>query len=134
MTKILLVDDEKDVCDFIARFFGERNFEVICAMSGSDALLFIKKDHPDIILLDVKMKDMNGIEILKRIKGVNRGTPVVMVSCVDDIDTMSKAKRLGAAAYLTKPLILRELLEVVVKNAVRGNKLFKFRRIPKDNV
>ncbi|MEA3305653.1 MAG: response regulator [Candidatus Omnitrophota bacterium] len=133
MTKILLVDDEKDICDFIARFFGERNFEVICAMNGANAVLFMKKDRPDIVLLDIKMKDMDGIEILKRIKDVNRAAAVVMVSCIDDTDTMNKARALGAAAYLTKPIALKELLEVVMKNTAKRNRLFGFGKMPKDD-
>ena len=128
MAKILLVDDEWDVCDFMLRFFEERHFEVFTAMSGSDALLSAERARPNIILLDIRMKDMSGIEVLKRIKRINIDTRVVMVTCVDDIEAMKEAKDLGAAAYITKPLVLNDLMEVVLGSLGRHRNFFNFGR------
>lgn len=128
MTKILLVDDEKDVRDFTARFFEERNFEVLSATSGNDALLAIKKDRPDIVLLEMKMKDMSGIEILKHIRKVSRATKVIVVSCVNDVEIIDEARRSGIIAYLTKPVLLNELMDIVLKNIGKKRRFFKLKR------
>lgn len=128
MTKILLVDDETDVCDFMLRFFEERNFQVLSAASGNEALLIVKKDRPDIILLDIRMKDKDGIEVLKEIKTINGDAKVVMVTCVDDAEAMARAKSLGAAAYITKPLVLSDLMEVVLRNLGARRNFFDLRR------
>ena len=110
------------------RFFEERNFEVFSATSGNDALLAFKKNSPDIILLDIRMKDRDGIEILKEIRKMNRDAKVVMVTCVNDTEEMTLAKSLGASAYMTKPLILSDLMEVVLRNLGRRRNFFNFRR------
>ncbi len=128
MVKILLVDDEADVCDFMLRFFEERNFEVFSATSGGEALLIAKKDRPDIVLLDIRMKDSDGMEILKEIRLINSDTKVVMVTCVDDAETAKKAKTLGAAAYVTKPLVLSDLMDVVLRNLGKHRSFFNLRR------
>jgi DNA-binding response OmpR family regulator len=128
MTKILLVDDEIDVCDFMLRFFEERNFEVFSATSGNEAMLIIERDRPDIILLDIRMKDKDGMEILRSIKNINAEAKVVMVTCVNDEREMAKAKDLGASAYITKPLILGDLMEVVLSNLGGRRNFFHFGR------
>lgn len=128
MTKILLVDDEIDVCDFMLRFFEERNFEVSSATNGNDALLMMEENRPDIILLDIRMKDRDGIEILKEMRNINGDAKVVMVTCVDDAEMMKKAKNLGAAAYITKPLVLSDLMEVVLRNLGGRRSFFNLRR------
>ena len=128
MAILLLVDDEVDVCDFMFRFFEERNFEVSSAVSGDEALLIIKRDRPDIILLDIRMKGKNGMETLREIKEIDNGAKVVMVTCVNDAEEMTRAKDLGAVAYMTKPLVLSDLMEVVLRNMGRRRNLFNFRR------
>ena len=129
--RILLVDERKDIRDFIARFFTERNFEVSDAASGADAITAVKRDRPDIVLLELKMEDMDGIELLKRIRKVKPDTKVIAVSCVDDIEVISEAKRLGIISYLTKPVILSELMEVVLKNLGTERRFFRLKKVPR---
>ena len=95
MAKILLVDKNKDIRDFIGRFFTERNFEVLDTSSSLDALLIIERDSPDIVLLELKMPDMDGIEMIKRIKKLNQNTKIVVISDIDDVEIMSQSRRLG---------------------------------------
>ena len=71
MRKILVVDDERDICDFVKNFFQDRNFEVFTALSGEDALGIAKKEEPVVILLDIRMKGMDGIATLKHLKEMN---------------------------------------------------------------
>ena len=132
MTKILLVDHEKDVCDFTARFFEERNFEVRSATNGSDTLRAVKKERPDIVLLEVRLKDMSGAEVLRNIKKISRNTKVIVVSHVADMEIIKEAKSLGIVAYLTKPVLLSELMEIVLKNIGGEPRFFELKRVSKN--
>lgn len=114
MKKILVVDDERDVCDFVKNFFEERGFEVISASNGKEALSLLKTEGPMIIILDIRMPKMNGIDTLRHIKEKRSGDRVIMVTCVEDVDKMDEARELGADAYITKPLVLDELVKAVM--------------------
>ena len=118
--KILIVDDEIDVCDFVKNFFEERDFQVFTALGGSDALRVLRKEKPDIILLDIRMKEMDGIETLKRIRQLDKNIKVIMVTAVEEQDKMDAARKLGASEYITKPLILENLEATVLSHAKEG--------------
>jgi len=118
--KMLVVDDERDICDFVSNFFVERGYEVRMASSGDEALASAKADRPDLVLLDVKMKGMDGIATLKHLREIDRTMKVIMVTAMDDQERMDEAARLGACDYITKPLMLDYLEQAVEKNmAVR---------------
>ena len=116
MIKILVVDDEVDVCDFVKHFFAERNFQVFTALGGAEALRVLRMTKPNIILLDIKMKNMDGIETLKKIREIDKKVKVVMVTAIADQDKMDLARKLGASEYITKPLVLTELESIVVSH------------------
>jgi len=109
MIKILVIDDEIDVCDFTMGFFKDRGFEASCAESGEEGLKMAKEKNPDIVLLDIKMKGMDGITTLKRIKEVSPSVAVIMVTAVADVEKMEEAMTSGAKDYITKPLVLEDL-------------------------
>ena len=115
MIKILVVDDEMDVCDFVKNFFEERNFQVYTALSGAEALRIFRREKPDITLLDIRMKGMDGIEALKKIKGIDKDAKIIMVTAVEDQAKMDTAYELGACKYITKPLVLEELESTVMQ-------------------
>jgi DNA-binding response OmpR family regulator len=114
--KLLVVDDERDICDFVKNFFSERNFDVFVALSGDEALGIARAEKPEIVLLDVKMKGMDGVAILKHLKDMDRNLKVIMVTALEDQETMYEAYRLGAADYITKPLVLDYLVQSIEKN------------------
>ncbi len=116
MKKILVVDDEHDICDFVKSFFTERGYKVVAALSGEDALEAIKHERPDLVLLDIKMKGMDGIAVLKHIRDLDKKVKVVMVTAMEEQDRMDEACRLGACEYITKPLVLDNLENAVEKN------------------
>ena len=124
MVKILVVDDEKDVCDFVKSFFEERGFKVLVASNGKEALALAEKEAPLIILMDIRMPHMDGIEALKRIKKKTPQNKVIMVTCVEDIDKVDAAKEFGAETYITKPLVLDELVRAVMSTVpkLKNNK------------
>jgi len=112
--KILVVDDERDVCDFVKNFFEGRHYDVLTASNGKEAVeMASRQKEPLIVLLDIRMPQMDGIEALKNIKKARPSDRVIMVTCIDDIEKMDKAKELGAETYITKPLVLDELVRAV---------------------
>lgn len=119
MPKLLVVDDEQEVCDFMKNFLEERGYEVMTALNGDDALAIAKRDRPALVLLDIKMQGMDGLAALKHLKEIDRAQKVVMVTALDDRDKMDEAARLGASDYITKPLML-DHLEAVVEKMLRG--------------
>ena len=116
MHKLLVVDDETDICDFVKTFFKDRGFHVFTALSGEEALAIAKKERPDLVLLDIKMKGMDGLAALKHIKELDRSIKIIMVTALADQDKMHEAYKLGACDYITKPLILDYLEQTVLKN------------------
>ena len=116
MRKLLIVDDETDICDFVKNFFQERGYSVSAAINGEDALAIVKSDPPELILLDIKMKGMDGIATLKHIRDINKNIKVIMVTANEDQDKMDEACRLGACEYITKPLVLDHLERTVENN------------------
>ncbi len=117
MAKLLIVDDEVDVREFAANFFRKRKVEAITASSGEEALDLIEKQKPDLVLLDIKMSGMDGIETLGRIKEKDKKVRVIMVSGKkpEEEGAFDKCRQLGALDYIHKPLELDELERIVLK-------------------
>ncbi len=113
MYKLLVVDDEADVCDFVKHFFEERNYSVTTAYDGEQAVRCVRKGKFDIILLDIKMKKMGGLEALRQIMLIDPAANVIMVTAMEDQASMEEACKLGACKYITKPLILEDLENAV---------------------
>ena len=115
MPKLLIVDDEVDIREFARNFFKKRGIEVFIASGGSDALSIVEKQKPDLVLLDVRMEEMTGIEVLKKIRERDNTVKVIMVTGVEEEETIKEAQLLGVIGYVHKPLILDELEKVVLK-------------------
>lgn len=111
---ILTVDDQMGIDSFFYDFFTMRNYEVLNALSGEEAIKIVKKKRPRIVLLDVKMRGMDGLETLQKIKEIDKDIKVIMVTGIDDEDTREKAKQLGADDYIAKPFSLEYLEKVVL--------------------
>lgn len=114
MAKLLIVDDESDVREFACSFFKKRGIEVFLASGGKQALELISKERPDLVLLDVRMEEMTGVDVLKQLRKLNDQTRVIMVTGVEEEDTFNEANSLGVVSYIHKPLILEELEKVVL--------------------
>jgi len=114
MSKLLIVDDEVDVREFAKNFFKRRNIEVFTASGGLDALNIIETQKPDLVLLDVRMEEMSGVEVLKKLREKNNPVKVVMVTGVEDEEIIKEATSLGIKGYVHKPLVLEELEKVVL--------------------
>ena len=112
--KLLMVDDEKDICNFVKILFKKKNYMVEAALTGAKALAVAKKKKPDIALIDIHLAGaINGLEVLRRLQERVPQTACVMVTWDKDAAKVKEAKRLGAVGYLTKPLTATELLKAV---------------------
>jgi len=119
---ILIVDDEPSIIQSLQGILSDEGFEVITADGGLKALDMIKETIPDIILLDIWMPDMDGIETLKRIRELYPGLQVIMISGHGTIETAVRATKLGAYDFIEKPLSLEKVL-LSINNALNYNRL-----------
>jgi len=115
MAKILIIDDEKDLCLVLSRFLSKHGYEVLEAHKGKKALEIINETMPDLILCDFMLEDMDGTSVLKAIKAINPATPVIIITGFSNIKTAVEVMRLGAVDYVIKPLIPEEILLTIRK-------------------
>ena len=109
MYKILLIDDDKDLCNLLERELKNENFEVIVCHDGQTGLDTFKKQNYQLIILDIMLPAMNGYDVLTEIRKLNN-VPVLMLTAKDsEIDKVS-GLRLGADDYLTKPFLMAEFV------------------------
>ncbi len=115
MTKILVIDDAAFIRMRVEKFLLRCGFEVALAEDGPTGIESFKKENPDIIFLDVTMPDMTGIEVLKQIKEINKDAKVVMLTNVDQQETIMETVKLGAKGFIKKPFEEDKLLEKINK-------------------
>jgi len=114
MAKILVVDDEIEACNALKEFLEVKGYEVHTAQDGSSALDKVRELRPHLVLLDMIMPGMHGIEVLQEIKEIDSKIGVIMVTVVTDEAQAKKALQLGAYDYITKPVDLNYLDTVVM--------------------
>ncbi len=108
--RILLVEDEKNVAAFIKKGLEEEFYSVDIAEDGTEGLLMAKSNDYDLIILDIMLPGMDGIEICKKIREGDRRVPILMLTAVDSIESKVQGLESGADDYLTKPFAFSELL------------------------
>ena len=109
MPRVLVVDDEADAVELLREFLAGKGYEVLTASNGEEALQKVKEERPHLILLDVRMPKVNGLEVLKRVREIDKEVGVIMVTAVNEEETGREALQLGAFDYITKPLDLKYL-------------------------
>jgi DNA-binding response OmpR family regulator len=116
MAKLLIVDDEDDVREFAANFFRKRKIEVITAASGEEAIKKVEKEKPHLVLLDIRMEGLNGIQALEAIRTFDKNVRVIMVTGTkpEENESFNRCNQLGISGYIHKPLKLDELEHVVM--------------------
>lgn len=118
MNKILIVDDEQSIIDSISMVLLNEGYEIDGCLNGMSALQKVKNTEYDLILLDIKMPKMDGIEVLEKIMEFNRNNVVIMISGHGNIDTAVEATKKGAYNFLQKPLPDLYELKLTIKNAI----------------
>jgi len=115
--KILVVDDEQLIRWSLEQNLKKQGYDVLTAPSGEDALRIVREDPPDLMLLDIQLPGINGMEVLEKVREVDEEVIVIMVTALGVLETAVKAMRLGAYDYINKPFNLDELA-IVVKKAL----------------
>ena len=112
-SKILVVDDEPEFCGLLSNVLTEMGYEVSTAVGGWQGLARIRENPPDILFLDIKMPQMDGLECLRRIRKIKRKFVVVVMTGYGDVKSAREAMRLGADEFISKPFDLDDLRRLV---------------------
>ena len=120
--RILIADDEEAISTILAKRLAREGYNCVTAKNGREALSHFYKDTFSLIITDIKMPEMDGIELLKRIKGINPNIRVIMVTGHPEINMAVEAMRLGAYDFIIKPADL-ELVALTVKKALESKRL-----------
>jgi DNA-binding NtrC family response regulator len=120
--KILVVDDEHLIRWSLEQNLKKQGYEVFTAGSGEDALRLVREEAPDLMLLDIQLPGISGLEVLERVKEMEEETTVIMVTALGVLETAVKAMRMGAYDYINKPFNLDELA-IVIKKALETGEL-----------
>jgi two-component system, NtrC family, response regulator AtoC len=124
MERILIVDDDLSLCHFLTKALSQKGYQVSACHSGSQALDAVRNRDTDLILLDNKLPDQNGLEILKEFKRDHPKISVIIMTAFGTTGTAIEAMRLGAFDYILKPFELDEISEIVAKG-LDAHKLMK---------
>lgn len=115
--RILVIDDEEKMCWALERALSHEGYQVITATRGLQGICLARENEPSMVILDLKMPDIDGIEVLKKLKSINPNIPVIMITAHGTIDTAIEAMKIGATDYITKPFKL-EKIKIQVKQAL----------------
>jgi UDP-3-O-[3-hydroxymyristoyl] N-acetylglucosamine deacetylase len=113
MTKVLIIDDEKSILESLSSVLREEGFDVRTAKDGREGLALFQEVKPRIVLLDVWMPEMDGLEVLSRVKELDPEAVVVVISGHGTISTAVEAVKMGAIDFLEKPLSIEKVLDVI---------------------
>ena len=123
MRTILVIDDERSMREFLSIMLEREGYSVVTKDNGNDALEFISKNKYDLIITDIKMPKMSGIDILRESMALHPNTPVIMITAFASTEVAVEAMKLGAYDYITKPFNVDEI-KIIIKNAIEKKSLF----------
>lgn len=121
MAKLLVIDDEEDVRAFVKNFFTKRGLEILLASSGDEAIKIISNQNVDLILLDMRMDGLTGLETMTQLRHYQPMVKIVIVSAVIDEEVSEQARALGVTGICHKPLMLEELERIVMMELDRAH-------------
>ena len=107
--KVLIVDDQYGIRVLLYEVFGKEGYQTFQAANGKEALDIVMKQPPDLVILDMKIPGMDGLEILREIKKINSEIKVIMMTAYGELDMIKEATELGALTHFTKPFDIDEL-------------------------
>ncbi len=113
---VLIVDDEAEAADLFGSFLRRLGLNVEKANCGQEALTVFSRCKPEWVFLDFKMSDMNGLELLRRMKELDAGIKAIMISGREDASIKDEAQALGVSDYVTKPIDLGKMHEIIRKH------------------
>lgn len=133
MPSILIIDDENSIRNSLRDILEIEEYEVEEAKDGIEALTTFKRKKFDVVISDIKMPKMDGLEVLERMQALNSDTPVIMISGHGDIETAVEAVKKGAFDYIAKPLDLNRLL-ITIRNALDKSSLVAETKVLKSKI
>jgi len=120
-TKILVVDDEKEICELTKSFLARRNYETFTATNSQEAIGLTQKEQPQVVLLDIRLGSESGMDVLRKIKEINGSIRVIMITALDDEASIRQARSLGADDYITKPFTTKYLNDFILQKIATLN-------------
>ena len=130
MEKILIIDDDEGLIHFLSRFFKRKGFAVTACLKAREALEEIEKDDFDLILLDYKMPEINGLDMLSKIKRIEVKTPVIVMTAYGTTDLAIETMKRGAYDYLIKPFDRKDLTHIVNEALLVNRQMKEIVRLP----
>lgn len=122
MKSVLVVDDDKSMRDFLSIFLKQEGYKVQCADSGKNAFELLEKKEFDLVITDIKMPGVNGVEVLKKVNLLNLDSPVIMVTAYASNETAQEAINQGVYDYITKPFNIDEM-RIIIRRALEKKRL-----------
>ena len=119
MALILVVDDEQDACSMLHRILSAVGHQVVTFTEAEHALAWLQLHSPKLAILDLRLQDLNGLELLKRIRSLTPTTRVVVLTAYPSPETFLEALNQGVAKYLIKPIEI-DYLEATIEEVLRG--------------
>ena len=114
-TRILVVDDEKEVCEVTKKFLERKQYQVFTACDTQGALEGLQKSRPQLVLLDIRLGGESGLDLLKKVRELDKEVKVIMVSALEDEEKIREARSLGADDYVTKPFTAQYLNDFILQ-------------------
>ncbi len=133
MAKILIIDDEINIINTLGGILQDEGHEIVPINYGEDGYQYLLKEEVDLIILDVWLPDSNGLDILKKIRGIHKETPIIMISGHSSIDVAVEATKNGVFDFLEKPPSFDRVV-TTVKNALEHARLKKENNELKRNI
>ncbi len=115
MSSILIIDDDDQLRRSFEKLLTEEDYRVFCAASGEAGIKRVKEDHPDVVVLDMRLPGMNGLEVFKNINRINAKLPVIIMTAYGTTETAIEATKLGAFDYILKPFDIPDMLSTIKK-------------------
>lgn len=122
MNKVLVADDEKEMRSLFVKILGRQGCDVLTAEKGEETIRIIRDEHPKVVILDIKMSDMDGIEVLQKIREEVSDVKVVIVTGYLSLEISKEAKRLGVDGIISKPFNIIRTVRVIKKTLFDYNK------------
>ncbi|MCB0403143.1 MAG: sigma-54-dependent Fis family transcriptional regulator [Bdellovibrionales bacterium] len=117
LRRILVVDDEESIREFFEIMLKREGYQVVCAPNGREALDFLRKNQVDLVISDIQMPEVSGMELLVKVKEMDPELPIIMITAFGSTDTAVEAMKLGAHDYIQKPFKLEEV-KIVIAHAL----------------
>lgn len=112
---ILIIDDDVDICQLLKRFLERKGYEAKTAFKGNEGIISLQNIHFDLVLMDFRLPDYDGIDLIQELKSIKPNVPIIVITGYSDVKQAVKMIQLGAFEYVTKPIFPEEILKLIQK-------------------